>query len=277
MSTTKGNVEIGCRSPGTRPTWKSLVDMTRPRGNAGSVSMNNGHQFLVIGGYKGYWECWTGGGIGLEFHSSSEYYDTRTGLWNELEIDMPVGLHCFGVAASADGNRIFVMGGWTGSRREKADLISIDLSSGNGDDNCDLSTLGPREWETMAPMTRTRADFACVSHENHIYVFGGSEFGIESAEKYNIETNEWQTLPTLPGTSYLRAICTAGVVGNKKIVVGSKSSCVFDISEQRWESHAPNPNRPKTASNDGQKNSTTERVLPRTIPELNTGRYGCRW
>ncbi|XP_061165788.1 kelch-like protein 26 isoform X1 [Saccostrea echinata] len=55
--------------------------------------------------------------------------------------------------------------------------------------------------QELRPMRRLRMDFSLVAHGNCLYVFGGSteQFTImDSVECYNVETNSWVELPSLP-------------------------------------------------------------------------------
>jgi len=174
--------------------------------------------------------------------SSCEYYDANTEAWNSLPINMPTGRFSFGVARV--GYKVYVMGGRVGSEYRScsvgSNLISFDVSGS------DLSTLSAAtKWDnTLAPMNHTRFYFACVSHLNFIYVFGGyiddENNTTNTAERYNINTNQWENLPNMLGK---RSVSSAGVIGNKIYVVGGEdehrnalaTTIVFDTAKQQWE------------------------------------------
>lgn len=264
--------------------WKSISPMTSGR-CWGGVCVND-HQFLVIGQSSGrpagYARC--------------EYYDTHTEKWKDLPIYLPLRQVLgdrvsvmggswdfyfstnFGVASLR--NQLFVMGGCDSSLsgRSQSDLISIDIPDG------DLSNITSTDWQKLAPMKYPRKFFACVSHSKHIYVFGGANYvGMlngdpdrpEAPERYDTETNEWTTLPTMPGGR--RTACAAAVVGNKIYVVGGwndsetlASVIVFDTSKQQWES-LDDDGSGREEGLDSIESST--RDLYKIVPDMKTKRY----
>ena len=57
------------------------------------------------------------------------------------------------------------------------------------------------QWETMKPMTISRADFGCVAHESYIYAIGGSGKAykiIDSDERYDTSKNAWEKIAPMP-------------------------------------------------------------------------------
>ena len=222
----------------TPPTgWKSLSPMFSKRGMAGGVCIDNGHQFLVIGGSEDFDDD--------DSHlSSCEYYEAKTGKWNRLRIDVPAARSGCGVASY--GDHLFVMGGMTDPETFRSDLLTIDF----GGDLANLagaSILSPRKWERLPPMKSPRGLFSCVMHSKYIYVIGGIDEdrkALDTVERYNVEAKTWHRLPNMPTK---RFGCAAGVVGNKIYVVGGEdiddnelaTTSVFNLSEQQWES-SPN-------------------------------------
>jgi N-acetylneuraminic acid mutarotase len=66
-----------------------------------------------------------------------------------------------------------------------------------------IITIHAQEWEEMAPMAVARGGAQSCIMDSMIYVFGGagattSYITINSAEVYNIETNQWSELATIP-------------------------------------------------------------------------------
>jgi len=224
---------------GTAPTqtqpggWKSLCPMFKKRGMAGGICIND-HQFLVIGGSEDFDDD--------DSHlSSCEYYDTTTGRWTRLKVDVPAARSGFGLTSY--GDHLFVMGGMTDPETFRSDLITIDF----GGDLANLaskSILTPRKWERLPPMKNPKGLFACILHGKYIYVIGGIDEdrkALDTVERYNIETKTWSRLPKMPTK---RFGCAAGVVGNKIYVVGGEdyddnelsTTDVFNLSELQWES-----------------------------------------
>ena len=210
----------------TKPNeWRSLPPMPGGRRSGGGIWVND-HQFLVLGGHFP--------NRNKQILASCIYYDTTTESWMNFPVDMPVPRRCFGLVLV--GSRLFVMGGDISLRGISSDLISIDFS---GDDLANVSG----EWETLASMELQRHQFACVADSRYIYIFGGQfrKGGyLRSAERYDIETNEWTRLPDMPDRC---CGCGAGAVGTKIYVVGGTMDArnsmattnVFDTSSQSWE------------------------------------------
>jgi len=219
-------------TPASLAQWKTLKNMTKKRGMAGCLAVND-HQFLVIGGSADFDDD--------ESHlASCEYYDTENKIWNRIRINIPAARSGFGVAAY--GNQLYVMGGMTDPETYRSDLISInyegDLSTLSG-----RSILTPKKWERCPPMRQPRALFACVRHSKYIYILGGvdeNRKALDCAERYDTVTKCWEILASMPDQ---RFGCAAGVVGNKIYVVGGEdvddnelaSTVIFDISKQEWE------------------------------------------
>lgn len=212
--------------PVTKPNeWRSLPPMPGGRRSGGGIWVND-HQFLVLGGHFP--------NRNKQILASCIYYDTTTGSWMKFPVDMPVPRRCFGLVLV--GNRLFVMGGDISLRGISSDLISIDVS---GDDLANVSG----DWETLESMERPRHQFACTADSRYIYIFGGQfrKGGyLRSAERYDIETNEWTRLPDMSDRC---CGCGAGMVGTKIYVVGGTMDArysmattnVFDTSKQSWE------------------------------------------
>ncbi len=239
LTQTTSNMADRSDDLGTTPTqtqhagWKSLCPMYKKRGMAGGICIND-HQFLVIGGSEDFDDD--------DSHlSSCEYYDTNTGKWTRLKIDVPAARSGFGVASY--GGHLFVMGGMTDPETFRSDLITIDF----GGDLANLaqkSMLAPRKWERLSPMKSPRGLFACIMHSKYIYCIGGIDEdrkALDVVERYNLETKTWSKLPKMPTK---RFGCAAGVVGNKIYVVGGEdyddeelsTVDVFNLSELQWES-----------------------------------------
>ncbi len=206
--------------------WQSLCPMTIERAGAGGICVND-HQFLVVGGVT----------ESDETLPSSEFYDLHDREWHNLPIDMPKSLRYHGVA-KIDG-RLFVMGGKETNNSDPInELFCIDLPQ-------DLKMLTESKWKDLARMREARDAFVCASDSRYIYVFGGSNGAgdsLDTAERFDIETNEWEILPRLPGGA--RQYPAIGMIGNKIYIFGGvdedenplASTIVFDTSKQEWES-----------------------------------------
>ena len=218
--------------------WIPLLPMGTQRAAANGLCVND-RQFLAIGGQSGP----------RRYLRSCEYYDTMSELWTACSptIDMPTNRAFFG--ATQIGDKVFVMGGKESSsvKTTRSDLICLDLSSCGGDlsrISSSATANANTNWESLQPMGGKRHRFACVSHRDYIYVFGGkNEIGerLSTAERYEVSTNTWSNLPDMP-TGAING-SAAGVVGDKIYVVGGfgadgtmlASTLVFDTLTQEWE------------------------------------------
>ena len=245
--------------------WKSIAPMASDRECHLGLCVND-HQFLVI-----------------EDNASEiawcEYYDTRTRAWRDLPIiaDLVSAMaesvynlrYWFGIARVK--NRIFLM---NTHPNQDPDFRSINVP------DCDLSKVKSGDWKKLVPMKYARFDYACVSHSNHIYVFGGHDFKdwnppFIAPERYDTETNKWTTLPNMPGGD--RCACVAAVVGDKIYVVGGQSKTdiyssvlVFDTAKQQWEPSSIDNNKNSSVGFE----SSTSNTAPIIVPDMNTLRFG---
>jgi N-acetylneuraminic acid mutarotase len=113
-------------------------------------------------------------------------------------------------------------------------------------------------WTELAPMPVPRSEFAAVAYENKIYTLGGFGAGYtdyaspETFEAYNIETDEWETLPDFPDTG--RHHHMMAEYDGKLYVFGGTSInpvqnndtspvYVFDFEAGEWSTAASMPTR----------------------------------
>lgn len=87
--------------------------------------------------------------------------------------------------------------------------------------NCASSRLRP--FTCLGPSLPRRASFFACRLDKHLYVIGGrNESGyLSSVESYNLETNEWNYVSSLPQP----LAAHAGAVHNGKIYISGGQSC----------------------------------------------------
>uniref|UniRef100_G1NVQ8 Kelch like family member 14 n=1 Tax=Myotis lucifugus TaxID=59463 RepID=G1NVQ8_MYOLU len=134
-----------------------------------------------------------------------QYYDDEKKTWKILTI-MPYNSahHCVVEVE----NFLFVLGGedqWNPNGRKHSTNF--------------VSRYDPRfnSWIQLPPMQERRASFYACRLDKHLYVIGGrNETGyLSSVECYNLETNEWRYVSSLPQP----LAAHAGAVHNGKIYI----------------------------------------------------------
>ncbi|KAM6219133.1 kelch-like protein 14 [Rhynchocyon petersi] len=133
-----------------------------------------------------------------------QYYDDEKKTWKILTI-MPYNSahHCVVEVE----NFLFVLGGedqWNPNGKHSTNFVS---------------RYDPRfnSWIQLPPMQERRASFYACRLDKHLYVIGGrNETGyLSSVECYNLETNEWRYVSSLPQP----LAAHAGAVHNGKIYI----------------------------------------------------------
>ena len=105
-------------------------------------------------------------------------------------------------------------------------------------------------WSTMAPMGTARAEEGAVAHPNgKIYVWGGYQGSfsvfLNSAEAYDIATNTWSAIATLP-SSFRGPAAAVGLDGSVYSFGGydggyTGASYKYDVAANSWTAIAPMP------------------------------------
>ena len=92
------------------------------------------------------------------------------------------------------------------------------------------------EWTKKASMFRENCQFSACAFNNEIYIFGGSEGGRTTCEKYNPATDTWEKRANMPHSS--QAPMTAAVNG-KIYVFGNMQAKtptgIYDPIKDTWE------------------------------------------
>lgn len=91
-----------------------------------------------------------------------------------------------------------------------------------------LFDTGDMSWRKLPPTIHKRNNCVLASHGRYVYAFGG--FGFEhypqsNAERLNIDTLQWESLPEMPIS---RGLCTASACQDKIIIADDWSTSIFD-------------------------------------------------
>ena len=100
--------------------------------------------------------------------------------------------------------------------------------------------IASNDWTRLANMSVARGYSATVHHGDHIYVIGGCPWSKRhvTAEHYNLNTDQWETLPQLP--KYCRPTLSAVVYNDRILVLGEESNdlshlMLFHPETKQWE------------------------------------------
>lgn len=148
---------------------------------------------------------------------------------------------------------LFVVGGKSGVRDWHSTVWSLDLlpyfKTGVMKTNEDGTTERvTSQWQTCAPMTCARSNFAMIALRNYIYVYGGVSGAGEGAqchnpklaeiivERYTIASDSWETVtvntaPKIAAFSWCQMGDSAqiAIVGGTNGGIMSDETCVIDL------------------------------------------------
>jgi len=153
------------------PTWAAIEGLETPRDDFGSA---------VIGD-----DIWAMGGMTGERGNrllSIEVLDTTTGTWSTSDVEMPVGVASFEVAAI--GPRIYAFGGFDATSQAMDFAAVLDTRSG--------------EWRDLPPLPHARYAHTVTIFDGLIYVVGGRDVAGEVAQVdvFDPRAERWTTLDT---------------------------------------------------------------------------------
>ncbi len=220
---------IGASTPSTAPvdistpgTWASLAPLPTPRQEV-AVAALRGHVW-VIGGF----------GSGAEPTATVESYDPATNAWTP-QPSLPVAVHH--ATAVTVGERLFVLGGYTGGRMRWQALDSV------------LEWDPARSaWEKRRPMPTARGALAAVELGGRIHAIGGAAGGpLNAHEVYDPAADRWTTANAMPtARDHLAAVAFRGGVwalGGRSSFMGDQYANVevYDPAVNAWRTGVPLP------------------------------------
>jgi len=157
------------------------------------------HGRLIIAGGT-YWTGSKGNWLKKQFSASTHAFDPEAGTWEELP-DMPIPLGC--AASAVIGDRLFVLGGYTGSEVNRSIIVLQKRENGY-------------VWEFFGELAVDRIYSRAVSVGNLLYLVGGQTefepldeigtYGLTKTATNSLmvldisdELRAWKELPRMPG------------------------------------------------------------------------------
>jgi N-acetylneuraminic acid mutarotase len=202
--------------------WSSLMPLTSARQEVAAAALQG--QVWVIGGFADNAEP-----VGI-----AESYDPKSNEW-QLRPSLPIPVHH--AAAAVVGDRLFVIGGYTGGRVRWEPLDTIYEWNAAG------ST-----WIMRGPMPTPRGALAVAVLNGRIHAIGGAWDGASNAhEVYDPATNRWTRASPMPtARDHLAAVAFQGRVwalGGRASFLGQQYDTVeiYDPATDAWRSGTPLP------------------------------------
>jgi Kelch motif len=217
--TTDSPAPVDQRAPGR---WTQLPAMPTAR------------QEVAVAAYDG--RVWVIGGFGrnAEPVATVETYDPALALW-ETRAPLPVPVHH--AAAAVVGDRLFVIGGYTGGRLRWTALDTVYEFAPTRD-----------TWEARAAMPTARGALAVAVLDGRVHALGGSGEGVTNAhEVYDSIANRWSRANAMPtARDHLAAVAFQGRVwtlGGRASFAGEQYANVeiYDPATDSWRTGAPLP------------------------------------
>ncbi len=228
--TASGAAEDACLGIGI---WQSFASTGLERGEGGLAVV--GSKIYIIGGEQ------TAAGRDVQIYDVLANTYSTGPMLPAAGPDGDQGRNHFQPVVIA--GRIYVAGGETTTYREPLDELLM----------LDTSNLGAG-WQQLAPLPEPRGAMGCAAYATEIYCGGGtvSENSIplppsDAFLSYDSETNQWQTLPSMPRA---REHAFAHVIGDHYYVIGGRylgvndtvpHTDIYDIGAGTWSEGAPPP------------------------------------
>jgi N-acetylneuraminic acid mutarotase len=179
---------------------------------------------------------WVIGGLSSsgEPTATVEVYDPKTNEW-ESRAQLPVPVHH--ATAAVVGDRLFVIGGYTGGRVSWTPLDSV------------YELIVARDvWEARSAMPTARGALAVAVVNGRIHALGGAADGVTNAhEVYDPATNRWTRANAMPtARDHLAAVAFQGRVwalGGRTSFMGEQFGNVeiYDPATDSWRTGPPLP------------------------------------
>jgi N-acetylneuraminic acid mutarotase len=210
------------------------VDQKAPGSWTQLSPMPTARQEVAVAAHGG--RVWVAGGFGsnAEPVATVETFDPALNLW-ETRRSLPEPVHH--AAAAVVGDRLFVVGGFTGGRVRWTASDAV------------YEFVADREvWEARAAMPTPRGGLAVAVLNGRVHALGGSGDGVSNAhEVYDPATNQWSRANAMPtARDHLAAVGFQGRVwalGGRASFVGEQYANVeiYDPATDSWRTGQPLP------------------------------------
>lgn len=218
-ATTESRAPIDQAAPGR---WTNLAPLSSPRQEVAVAALDG--QVYVMGGF----------GATAEPVATVEAYDPAHNVWSR-RAELPVPLHH--AAAVVAGNRLFVVGGYTGGRVRWTSSAAVYEYDSARD-----------TWTARPEMPTARGGLAAAALGDRIHVLGGAaESPTNAHEVYELATNRWTAANPMPtARDHLAAVAFQGRVwalGGRTSFVGTQYDNVeiYDPVADSWRTGTPLP------------------------------------
>lgn len=205
--------------------WIELASMNQPRvSHAMCVSED---KIFVIGGIDH-----TVGELGDEdlILASVEMYDIHENQWSNLP-DLPTG--SYNQAAAFDGNCIYLSGGISADPFDSVPMQSLWQFS-----------METNSWSTRNEMIYSRQGHSMTPYNGKLYVFGGYAPAIGmpgqifrdcfNSEVYDIETNQWTEIRSIPET-FGHVMRSVGMWNGTFYLFGNGCLHTYNVEEDKMQ------------------------------------------
>ena len=207
---------------GTPGRWTSLAPLPTPRQEV-AVAALRGH-IWVMGGF----------GAAAEPTAAAESYDPATNAWTARPL-LPTAVHH--AAAVTVGERLFVLGGYTGGRVRWEPVGDVwEWNEARG------------AWEARAPMPTPRGALAAAVLNGRIHALGGAQRdALNVHQVYDPATNVWKTVNAMPtARDHLAAVAFQDriwALGGRSSFLGTQYANVeiYDPAADAWRTGPPLP------------------------------------
>jgi N-acetylneuraminic acid mutarotase len=188
--------------------WTAKAPMPTPRQFLAVAVGNN--KIYAIGGLTTDFTA----PVTTSYSSAVEEYDPATNTWT-AKAPMPTAR--YGLAAAAQGGKIYAVGGYDDANLALGTVEVFDPATNT--------------WAAKAPMPTARADLAAASAGGLIYAAGGAAADgtvLGTVEAYNPLTDTWAASPSMTAA---RAGLAAIAAGGKVFAFGGQVDVVLDAVE----------------------------------------------
>jgi N-acetylneuraminic acid mutarotase len=210
------------------------VDQSAPGRWTQAAPMPTARQEVAVAAFGGHVWVIGGFGPGAEPVATVERYDPASNSWDARPA-LPIPVHH--AAAVTVGDRLFVLGGYTGGRIRWTPLDNVYEWS---------ETRGT--WEARVPLPTPRGALAVAALNGRIHALGGStDKPLSAHEVYDPTTSRWTVVNPMPtARDHLAAVVfhdRVWAIGGRSSFTGTQYANVevYDPATDSWRTGPPLP------------------------------------